>query len=589
MLILSSEYLQRLPRGTAADNWEVRDSCALPKPLLTASSAAGHIWGVGTHGFIAELGALLKNTAPPALDRLLDSRFEEPGAIVLIDLKQRRMMAQSDFVGYYPLFWSHDGTSFAVSDSLRELAQHGGNEPDDIGVLEMLKYAGTVGARTLFKGISRIRPAQRVTFVADSNSIDSSTYASWWERGGTLEAGAAVDTAAELLTASSEKMAGSMLMMSAGWDSRTLLAAALASGSTAGLVLYNHGDMESREAAIVKQIAAATGIRLISRPLGSESFTPGRLAEVFDRTESVMSPSWFDAGLEAVSAGCNSVSSGIYGEIFGGGYGASMSIRGVRKYLALLPALTVGGKMGTGRRVSPAAVLSGAMAILRQAEYQVPWYFNEEIWNDRFRGLHEQVNADLEQVVHGYVDQGAPTVDSTIEAFSAEQRASQSIADQLRTAVWKLPPLVPFAARSLSEFAFGLPFPCRTNNKLCRLVLKRLAPQLLDFPTAAVLVKTKRPVLIQEVSRAYRKLGESMQAKIKARQNDYAWQPRSGWANFQFLRDSQTLFDLIASLNSPLFDQERIRATIARGVRGYYHPLINMLLRMKTIDLYQMK
>src|SRR5262249_10251889 len=143
------------------------------------------------------------------------------------------------------------------------------------------------------------------------------------------------------------------VMMSGGWDSRTLFAAMLGELGPERLLAYTHGDLQSREVGLVADICRWAGVALRREPLGDVLYDLDALERGCGRTENVMFPHWHRAGTVLARAGVESVSAGVYGEVLGGHYGPAMVLGGRRKIAAVAAGL-LGRSVGTRNGHRPA-------------------------------------------------------------------------------------------------------------------------------------------------------------------------------------------------------------------------------------------
>jgi 7-cyano-7-deazaguanine synthase in queuosine biosynthesis len=90
-------------------------------------------------------------------------------------------------------------------------------------------------------------------------------------------------------------------MMSGGWDSRTLLAAALAANAN-DLKCYTHGDEDSRELRNVRRLCEMSSVPLVSNVIDDSTISQELLLGTFPRVENAVFPHWHRAGT-VLSAG----------------------------------------------------------------------------------------------------------------------------------------------------------------------------------------------------------------------------------------------------------------------------------------------
>jgi hypothetical protein len=162
------------------------------------------------------------------------------------------------------------------------------------------------------------------------------------------------------------------------------------------------------------------------------------------------------------------------------------------------------------------------------------------------------------------------------------------VADQLRSAATAKPMVIPFANREFLEFSCRVPFEKKVHRSLNQRIIKNLFPKLLEYPTAAILCQSKRPILLQETTRAIRRAVENGLWSAHLRTNGKIGAPNLGWPNFQFLQTSDALVNMIDGLQSPIWDKERMRSFISQYGYRNYHGLQGVMVKVKTLDLFGM-
>ncbi|RKX27556.1 MAG: hypothetical protein DRP45_00795 [Candidatus Zixiibacteriota bacterium] len=546
------------------------------------------IYASGTREFLKEITDAVKQDRQLIDDGMLDTKFNNPGLLIICDYGKRIIYMQSDLIGLFPAFWGTSEDGFVISDSIPQLQAVIRGDTDDVAVAEIISKDYTVGTRTLFKGINRVRPGESLLFDLGSRKVRSVDKSQLWTPGDSSSMQSLIQTGAELLVEACRPMTGTMLMMSAGWDSKTLLAGAFAAGVADTIHLYYHGAVDSREARLIRAQADRFGLQLTMKGLDPSLFDHGFLQSSFERYSDVMNPHWHSAALFSarVNPEVQSVSAGIHGEIIGGHDGPPDFLSGWRKsasvfcYLTGVPILR--GPHPSGKEISP----RDSVGNLKLYHRGKPWYMCEDVWRDRFEGIHAQVDRDIEACVDRYIARGTVWPEAVVEAFDVENRLNQITSDQLRSAATFKPLLAPFANRQLMEFSCGVPYEKKVHRTLNQKVVEKLFPELLEYPTAAVLCKSGRPILVQEVTRAIRKATEDGRWWMYRTTNGKVSAPNFGWPNFQFLQHSTAMRDMVNDLKSPLWDKEKMATFIDNWGYRNYHGLQGVMMKVKTLDLF---
>jgi hypothetical protein len=369
-----------------------------------------------------------------------------------------------------------------------------------------------------------------------------------------------------------------MLMLSGGWDSRTLLAATIETGRSPRA--FVHGDPDSREIALVRQIAKRVGIDLIVESIGPECVDPDWLNSRFDRVENVVFPHWHRGAEILAARGSGTVASGIFGEVLGGHYGPSMALQGWRKIFAVGREL-VGTRNAEGvdRVVSSAEVVD---RMLHPSPISRSYYLQSDWW-DAAGPVNEKIRESKEEVLDRYIQRGIRELPTLVEAYITEHRGAQYIAAQPGSMRADLPTTQPFVESELLRLCSAIPIQFKIHNSLNRLVLSQYSPGLAALPLAATLVKARRPVLIQEASRLARRIGERIGSRLPA----LGSLSHLSWVNFEFMRSSPVVLDVIDSLSSPWWDRDALRRMLTRMREDEsrdLHPYFDQLMKIYTID-----
>ena len=449
-----------------------------------------------------------------------------------------------------------------------------------------MRYGYFVGSRSPIRNVVRIRAGETAFFSLVKHSEASSIRQQILWTGEAPEEPSnheqLVDDLTHMLLEATAFPDGTMLMMSGGWDSRTILAAALAHG-TKDLLLYTHGGGASREAAIVTRISEDFGLNLRQVRLTKEIFRPESLREYSLVYDSLLFPHWHSAGSFAEEAGRPCVTSGVLGEVLGGHYGPPMLMAGPTKVKSVGLYLTA--PHFAARLYSKES--QGLQAVsdrLKEPQYEHPWYLDQDVWSEHFQESSIRVQKDIDAEVAFYRKNGITSPPTLLESYITTQRGAQYIcAQQLSCRRPGVSIAMPFASTRFMKQASLIPFEQKIHNKLNQKIIARLEPRLLNYPMAATLVSAKRPVPVQEASRFARRIGEELLWRSHKVAPSIISAPSLGWANFQFL-DTPALLNLVDFLRLDVFDKERMASTIRASEHQAKHPIWDMLGKMVTLD-----
>lgn len=508
------------------------------------------------------------------------------GNVAVVDPEASTVDLVVDWTGTFPLYYGEFGDGIIFSSLMRPLADTIGAVVDPIGVLEFLREAYTVAGRTPYKGIKRLLPGQSLRFASEAGVRVFELSQAWVGRENMSLADAADDGWHRLIesvhrTASISRE--QVLMMSAGWDSRTLLAGYRAS-ENANLRCYSHGDTASRELRIVERLCRSERVPCQLEPIDGSVLDLDLLRRAFDRTENVVFPHWHRAGILLSASGSDCVSAGIYGEVLGGHYGPAMLETGYRKIVVVAGLLL-------GVNTLPKNDLAGGIVArdyLYLRSMDRAWYLDPDFENaivDR----QAHLNADIAQAIDRLERRGVTDPIQIIEAFITEHRGTQYIAAQLLSCRAYTDVAIPFGLRGVFQFASLLPLQLKVHNRLNQAMLRRYAPTLLKHPLAATLVRAGAPIAVQEASRFARLLYAQTRRSLHAWTEGRVQPARLGWVNFGFLRTDQSLRAVVDDLKSDIWNRQALEYRLSSLEKGEWvddpHPLYDQIMKIYTIDL----
>lgn len=471
----------------------------------------------------------------------------------------------TDWSGSFPLFYIKTSGGILFCSRIRPLAQLFRPEIDIVGFRQFLHACYMLSGRTFYKGISRLLPGQVLTYDPSCDRLNITESSKAWVG---LEVSSLSESWEELMEAVSRSIdisSRNAIMMSGGWDSRTLIAVASKYLGGEKLLAYSHGGKDSFEGKIARQICDSLGIAFHYETLGTALFDMDLLKKGFNRTETVIFPEWHRAGLLLSNLGIDSVSSGVFGEILGGHYSRTMLSDGSKKIISfLLQALGKNSSMGN------------ILDALRIQKLIKPLSVNPEVWGD-INQLQEAMNTDIEGSLKRFTVRGVKTSDQLIEAFITEHRGSQYINSQMLSCRTYLDVSIPFADRKLFTQASRIPITAKLHNSLNRRLLRRYCPDILRFSTAAAPVPASMPILVQEFSRAVRRLVEGRMKRHPM-----------GWWDWEFLRNGVMLNAILDDLELDFWNKKLLRERVA-DLQGSKTEAIGLLMQrlliIYTVDL----
>jgi hypothetical protein len=367
-------------------------------------------------------------------------------------------------------------------------------------------------------------------------------------------------------------------MMSAGWDSRTLLALFRHLNETDRVECYSHGDVESRELRIAKEITHALGINHHIEPIDDRIFANATIEPGFARTECLIFPHWLRAGALLAEMGMRVGVSGVYGGVIGGHYGPPSLMLGPDKIRMVLAHLL-------GRQYEGVKDRRDVEELLLVRDLRLPWYLNPDLMSPE--EYCERINQDIVESLDRLESRGVRHPEQLLEAFLVESRGAQYMNGQNVSMRAFIDVANPFTGGEALRIAAALTMHAKIHNRLNRRMLLDHAADLVERPLAATLVAAKRPLLAQEVSRALRKTWETVRQRTP-RAMGGGVRPRLGWVNFDFIKSSEMAKRLFSTMGGELWNQGAVRSRVegihAMSTVGNAHPFFDQLGKLLTVD-----
>jgi len=512
------------------------------------------------------------------------------GNLALVDPHSGFWFLAAEWSGTFPLYYLVTDQGLIFCSRQKPLAHLCGSRPDPLGVVESVCFNYTLAGRTFFQNLRRLRPGEVLSYDPASKTLTSrETSQAWCKKlAADLEPNDIADEGWQaLMKAVKQALPASQrhaVLVSGGWDSRILLAAAVSQTPPLPLCGYTHGDITSREFRITQAMCRSLSIPLRAEPLDDRLFDLGRLAGYFARTENIVFSHWHRAGRVLSESGVNCVSAGVSGEVLGGRYGYTQRLQGWAKAVSVASVLLGLPTGHVQRKSSPRQVID----FFRVQQLSKPWFLSDDFWQS-IENPTESVNADIEMDLRQLLQRGVADPDQLAEAFILEHWGVQYQSAQILSCRSSVDVAIPFVDRDLLMLASGAPARIKIHNSLNRAILGRHARPLLKFPSAATLVPASWPMLLQEMSRAVRRTCEDSMWKLHFLSRGRVSPPRFSWVNFEFLRSGKSLRAVLEDLCTPLFDRKALGRRIEDVVQGRYQawlfPVAETMTRVYTLDL----
>jgi hypothetical protein len=503
------------------------------------------------------------------------------GICLAINHSTRILKILNDCYGAFSVFFSKNTERnwLIASDSISLFDDF---EIDWTAFYQFLSFGYIIGHYSIFRDVSRLMANSMLRIQSHCTSVEceSMPLKNFWQ----IEGGATqdkVDSLVDILKYEAIGIERPLLMMSGGWDSRLLLAAT----KNVDPLLYTHGNLESREAAIVRDISRCLDLDLFEHDFSNDSFDRVLFQDYLNRNESMMFSHWSVAGRLAMERSLV-LTAGTFGEVLGGHYGTLNSLPAKKKYLSLFAHMVGGGEVID--RFLHLQEIDQVSEILEISNYNVFWMLREEI-SDQLRKQHllEDSNERLHSVLYSYRDQGTGDAQAIYERFYTEHRGGQYINLQLKNSARNGQFRNAFTNRDLVSVLSSINFADRAHNKLNKRIVKKLCPKLLQFPLAATLANAGRPLLVQEISRAARKVIEKG-GRAKGVYNVLCRYPNKqfGWNDFSGVVGQEFIGEASQFLTDDCWNKSAIAGVLKKQQSGAFYPYFDMLSKAITLNYW---
>lgn len=513
-------------------------------------------------GFRLFIGAINPDFKKPN-----DEASLSPGTVISYDSSSRKLLITTDRLGTAIVFYeTRNSREFSVSNRLENLGIIE-REKNWSAIQQYLNTGYTIGSDTFFEGISQTLPAQTLSLEINPPLRVEESIRGFQQEFLDLSPEELEQKIISRLTSLLQELPKSTLMMSAGWDSRTLLA----QGAKGYKSAYTHGDLSSREILISHKLSRRFRLDHHFIDTENQNFTPTLLDEMLAQLGFCIFPIWYLAAQRVQALNGGPLSSGVLGELLGGHYGL-LSIGTRFHKLMSASSILVGGD------------LSDQQMERRVAEFCTPpeyfWFLTDDALS-HFNKVAPKTKARMLDQINRFRSEEA-NWQRAIERFNMNHRARQYILKQAQASVSTVGYIAPFADDILAETSEIYPFKNRIHNKLNRRILSELNPVLLNEPMAATLISAKRPIIFQEISRVLRVFFEESTKLLGISP------PRLGWFDYEYLYTTTLFEHWITSLKHEIWDKDRMRSTIKSNVtRGIdAGSTLDMLCKIKTVDHY---
>lgn len=511
---------------------------------------------------IDEINQLINGRNPDMLLR---------GGLVLYLKQQKILLLFSDIYGVAKFFYKISEDEVIIS-SWEDVFLKAGCKIDVVSLMQYMKYSFVIGPYCMSKGVSRLMALQCIKIDQDGKVVksESSKHSNLWAQEKRTNKQGIVDDAIDIIRNEVRHYPQTQLMFSAGWDSRLVLGALI--DSKIDFSLFVHGDLESREVMIAEDMSKSLGSILHKKSFEAMGMTSIQMKKQLVDVGSALFPYWLSGSRQAAKDN-RVLTSGIFGEHLGGHYSDVNIMKGYRKYVGLLQMLLA---------IEGSNQERGSMFDNLKEKYSYEsWMFTQEFNNVLSdEDINEESNSRLKRVLESYMNTGLENERVLFERFYTEHRGSRRIVRQaLNSTNWSDYKSI-YGNADLVSLINAIPLKDRIHNRFSKSLIKRLAPNLLNYPMAATLVPASQPILIQELSRGIRKGVE-----IISKSGIGKMEPRLGWNNLEACKKDGLFLEVAGGLKNNIWNRERIGVFTEKSDLPT-NAVFDMLCKAMTVDYY---
>jgi len=488
------------------------------------------------------------------------------GTSITYSVASKKLTVTSDLAGAEPLYYRHINSAILLSNRLDNLIENN-DLPDWEAIHCYLTFGYTLGESTFFENIQQTLSNQRLEVNTDSLELTKQVSDNTPQtiNGETLSSNGR--TFAKLLSDIMLTYSPMALMMSAGWDSRTLLAPRKSPIATA----YTHGDTSSRECTIAKKLSGTVRTDHYFKDVKGLVIDTELLDEMLTLHGHCLFPIWHLSSKLISEKFSLPIASGVIGARLGGHNGfPSAGTRFQKSFNSL-------------HLISPKIVSKEKIINDFKKRLTTPktFWFTSDKGNEIFSQTSTIITKNIHNTLDDYLNE-TDDFSFAIEKFNYDHVSRQYMMKQPTMAKPFQGYYSPLSHPELLNLVYNVPFKQRIQNRLTRKVIAELNTDLLEFPMAATLIKAKMPILAQEFSRIIRILFEKTFYKLRKNR------PNLGWFNYEHLYSGDFFETTINSLESDIWSKERMLKTIASNQKNDIDAgsTMDMICKIKTIDYY---
>ena len=494
---------------------------------------------------------------------LARSLTDSSGMLLVYNNKTKELKIESDRLGSVIAYWaqSADGT-FTISNRLDNIASS--QSPENWSAIQRYLHTGyTVGSSTFFSNIRQTLPNSVMTIHCSDNPRISAAQNPAGGIDPNTSTSDLIEQIGNQIIKSKNNCADSILMTSAGWDSRTLLIGDCENIKGA----YTHGDLSSREIRLAQSLSGSLRLDHLFVDVTSSDFSSSTVDKMLYELGFAVFPIWHAAANNVENWRSYPLMNGLFGELIGGHFGI----------------MSLGTQ--TQRMASSILLLSDKLFSKKQLDQRIDYFCTPPTshWfvSDAGQKILDQNRNETREVAKNHLNNiysQTHNWQKAIEYYNIEHKQRQYMFKQNLCSAASVGYTAPYANPHLVDLCLALNFEERIHNKASKKILEKHGKALLELPMAATLIAAKYPVLMQELSRGVRIIGEKT-LKIFSKKA-----PALGWFNYSHLHSTNELNTLIDSLKHEMWDKNKMHQTLLKNHDAGH--TLDMICKIKTVDYY---
>jgi len=539
----------------------------------------GYLWYQGPFPVTEETAIQQISGAATELSRFgrLTLGAEDGGVFnfCVYDELQESLFISNDYSGIYPLYYAVSEKRLVFSNHIRLLARILGREWDPIGVIQRTAFHYTIGKRTLFNGIDRLRPGESLSYRVGASEVTVKhpegvysaldIYKDDWEAADAIFA----DYTAGIRELS--KPAGSRgILLSGGYDSRLVAAGFREQGCSLSAVTI--GEENNSEVKLALRVAKDLGIDIhVSNPVVDCQLTQKSVAELINGPETVNYTHFYGPGIYLKQKGAISASTGYGGDTLLGGngyalFGNSYSEKN-RFFLGLSRSFGFPARFSADFSSFNSDQINQAIrTYLDQYLKRSQRWFAPE-WLERYQTtMFEQTYADVATEITRYLATSPESPLQVLERFWREHQELYT-SDILTTLNDSLPLCLPTMHHAFVKRCSNLAPQMKVDYGVYRKIVRRYLGESGKIPTGSTPLPGNDPEFLLLMSRAARELEDRWKTKQQIRSKGQSTRLRYGWTNFEsWFRTGDFLANSPGYIDASIFSRENLDLKIRRWI-----------------------